>query len=90
MADYIKREDALDAIRVRIRQVGMETPLVLSIGQAVVDVPAADVKPVVHARWAFDRGDVGNCSNCGAEVLDREVRWHKYCYFCGAMMDGEG
>jgi len=51
MADeYIKREDVLDAIRERIRRVGMKTPLVLSIGNAVVDVPASDVVEVVRCK----------------------------------------
>lgn len=58
--------------------------------EAVFDiVPAADVAPVVHARW----GD-GKCSNCGVDIptddahdaiFENECR---FCYYCGARMDG--
>ena len=96
--DYILRGDALDAIRERINQVGMKTPLVLSIGQAVVDVPAADVRPVIHAYWKeiedFD-GDVlyYECSHCGEAwtLIAGTPKENNmaFCNRCGAMMGGE-
>ena len=47
---YINQNDAVYAVFERIRQIGMEgNPYVLSIGQAVRDVPAADVEP--KRRW---------------------------------------
>ena len=56
----------------------------------VESIPAADVAPVVHARWVD-----GKCSNCGADIPTDdahdaifESECH-YCYYCGAKMDGE-
>ena len=55
----------------------------------IEDAPAADVAPVVHARWVD-----GKCSNCGVDtptddahdaIFENECR---FCYYCGAMMDG--
>lgn len=50
-------------------------------------VPAADVAPVVHAKWIED-GDVQICSNCGEEHAWAEYR-ATYCEDCGAKMDME-
>lgn len=53
-------------------------------------IPAADVAPVVHARWVD-----GKCSNCGVDIptddahdaiFENECR---FCYYCGAKMDGD-
>lgn len=55
---------------------------------------AADVAPVVHAKWVFN-GICTSCSACGSnkptkahdhKLASREVR---FCYFCGAKMDLE-
>lgn len=47
--DYIRRGDAIEAVHDRICQIGYERNTnVLSIRQAVRDVPAADVIEVVR------------------------------------------
>lgn len=58
-------------------------------------IPAADVAPVVHARWepCFDencrcRWGFGKCSNCGQEYYAHAIDHYKYCPICGAKMDG--
>ena len=55
------------------------------------EIPAADVAPVVHARWAHLGGDEWCCSVCGF-VITTEGSWDKptkkYCEDCGAKMDG--
>lgn len=57
----------------------------------IEDAPAADVAPVVHARWvSFLDGDhimperYYRCSRCGRV----ESRRQPYCH-CGAKMDGK-
>ncbi len=54
-------------------------------------IPAADVAPVVHTRWAHLGGDEWFCPVCGF-VLTTEGSWDKptkkYCEDCGAKMDG--
>lgn len=56
------------------------------------NIPAADVEPVVHGRWAHLGGDEWCCSACGF-VITTEGSWDKptkkYCEDCGARMDGD-
>lgn len=53
-------------------------------------IPAADVAPVVHGRWAHLGGDEWCCSVCGF-VITTEGSWDKpikkYCEDCGAKME---
>ncbi len=58
--------------------------------EAIENIPAADVAPVVHGRWiSFLGGDhimperYYRCSRCGRV----ESRRQPYCH-CGAKMDG--
>ena len=44
---------------------------------------AADVAPVVHARWKRYGKNLGECSECGEIVSVRS----NYCPNCGAQMD---
>lgn len=56
---------------------------------ALENVPAVDVAPVVHARWID-----GKCSNCGVDIPTDDAHdvifGHecRFCYYCGAKMDG--
>lgn len=85
MADeYIKRDYALASIR-------HEDP---AFAYAIERIPAADVRPVIRARWEFNY-DSGYyyCSNCKA-VSPREDQDSEYCdcpdfcHRCGADMRG--
>ena len=56
---------------------------------------AADVAPVRRGRW-IDRIDtetpMHECSVCGARVVKGLYEYenpNRYCYHCGAIMDGE-
>ena len=55
------------------------------------DTSAADVAPVVHARWGThsDRPDSLICSVCNCGFDMRKHGPHNYCPNCGAKMDGE-
>lgn len=63
-----------------------------SVLEYVENLPAADVAPVVHGRWAHLGGDEWCCSACGF-VITTEGSWDKptkkYCEDCGARMDGD-
>jgi len=73
------------------------------IKKAIVKTPTADVEPVVHARWIFQKGVFANngtkgcfeCSACKAivdlETFDRmcECGQTRKCGACGARMDKE-
>ena len=84
MAEYIKRDTAIEAVKHAWAK-GLEP------SQYIEALPAADVAPVVHGRWAHLGGDEWCCSVCGF-VLTTEGSWDKptkkYCEDCGAKMDG--
>lgn len=52
-------------------------------------VPAADVKPVIHAHWYVDDGCV-YCSNCRNNFKKAILKAVKFCPMCGAQIDGYG
>lgn len=84
MAEYIERSAAIEAAKHAWAK-GLEP------SQYIEALPAADVAPVVHARWAHLGGDEWCYSACGF-VITTEGSWDKptkkYCEDCGAKMDG--
>ena len=90
MDEYIKREDAIDAVL----DVYCDTPDIdLSCEKfeaAILKIPAADVAPVVHGRWVNTHSDSEfvQCSLCKYPVY---AAWNvtSYCPNCGAKMDKE-
>ena len=85
MAEYIKREYAVDAVN----DVYYNTPDIdLSCEKfeaAILKIPATDVAPVRHARWKRYGKNLGECSECGEIVSVRS----NYCPNCGCKMDLE-
>ena len=90
MDEYIKREAVIDLITRRY-----ENPEICT--QEINSIPAADVAPVVHARWIRPHWRNSNyccdCSECGGEAMHRDYQWNKndiypICPNCGARMDG--
>lgn len=87
MDEYIKRETAVRAVMAAKWVDGSDGAMAMEI---VASPPAADVAPVVHARW-ITRSDKGiismthpyMCSRCWRVEMDKEP----YCN-CGAKMDG--
>ena len=91
MAEYIKREYAVDAVL----DVYYDTPDIDLSGEkfeaAILKIPAADVAPVRHGRWVekekYTFGIMYDCSLCENRILDNGHHWN-YCPNCGAKMDG--
>ena len=89
MAEYIKREYAVDAVA----DVYYNTPDInLScekFEEAILKIQTADVAPVRHGRWETnsDRPDSLICSvcKCGFDMWKHDP--HNYCPNCGAKMD---
>ena len=60
------------------------------------NIPAADVAPVIHARWEpYHEADFGwdeygvRCTNCKPEVENKDFTFPgNFCPRCGAKMDG--
>ena len=103
--DFIRREDAPEILKQKQRDicpVGRcghgyvygrdrdEYDAIEADIDALENIPAADVKPVVHARWLPEYPVTHACSNCGFVAGDYKLSIFKFCPNCGAMMDGEG
>ena len=98
MSEYIEREAAIAMYEDDEIDMGALKVPVPVIVQNIKDVPAADVRPVVHGKWIVSRTDYGwngaefpthcKCDQCGREVpyLDKD----NYCPNCGALMDKDG
>ena len=92
MAEYIKREDALDAVLFSLVGTGHQSQAIY----AIRDVPAADVAEVEHGYWVDKPTGrychIGSyCSVCEEKsgIGGIESNRHKpYCPNCGARMDG--
>lgn len=99
MAEYIKREYAVDAVA----DVYYNTPDInLSYEKfeaAISKIPSSNVAPVKHGQWigsadGYADGelvyDMWECSECGydADGAEEKPSWG-YCPNCGAKMDGE-
>lgn len=110
MAEYIKRESVVDIISEKQKElcpVGLYGRNHVygsdrekydnweEIIDAVENIPAADVVPIVHARWMQDDCDDNCwvCSACGEiwDFLEGTPKQNNanYCPACGAKMKGE-
>ena len=61
----------------------------------IENVPAVDVKSVVHGKWKrqtdYNENDnaVFECSNCMHGDIHARSAIVPFCWYCGARMDGE-
>lgn len=95
MAEYIERE-AIMKFPIRKDRCDKEHANehfifgIESVLEYVENLPAADVAPVVHARWRKS-GPLLECQSCG-EIYSRlggnAGKLWNYCPHCGAKMDG--
>ena len=85
MSDYIKREDAIKAIKKDIMG-GLNYESILN------DLPSADVVEVRRGKWikAADDGERSFYAECDQCHKVTPNGWNmNYCPNCGARMDGE-
>ena len=93
MAEYIKRETAVRAVMAAKWVDGSDGAMAMEI---VASPAAADVAPVVHARWIYVEETLATSSGYCCSAC-RRPRWlspdvpevFKYCPKCGAKMDDE-
>ena len=103
MADeYIKRKAAIQYFKERSKDFIGHDPIppalvIMGCANEVDAIPAADVRPVVHAYWKtvdFGDGDLFyECSHCGEgwTLIDGTPKENnmEYCNRCGAQMDAD-
>lgn len=82
MAEYIEREEALEALLYEMCGTGYQTTAMMAVRR----IPAADVAPVVHGRWIKVKPVHYQCSICGVNTGGFTSN---YCPNCGAKMDKE-
>lgn len=88
MAEYIEREDAVNAVMAAKWVDGSDGAMAMEI---VASPPAADVAPVVHGRWGTGRFNLetGNYEEQCTRCRNFSKEYGKpYCPNCGAKMDG--
>lgn len=91
MAEYINRKALLKKAWDADTRIGYVQ--VVDVGD-ILDMPVADVAPVVHGRWIgapLCGNDNCRCSECGSwHNIHANLRgeiMQKYCPNCGAKMD---
>jgi rubrerythrin len=80
MSDYIKRQDAIDAVKHAWAK-GIEP------SQYIESIEPADVVPMVHGTWEHHMS-FGICDKCGYEYNWTGTDAKNFCPNCGAKMDG--
>lgn len=92
MAEYIEREALLEKIEeTPVLKYGIPSYVRDSMITMVQEFPAADVAPVVHAKWGTGRFNLetGNYEEQCAHCRNFSKEYGKpYCPNCGAKMDG--
>lgn len=96
MADYIERKRLKEAISEDCQHLSCFDESFFDMVMINVDnIPAADVRPVVNARWVeYKRAHYFKCSSCKKPVPYRKAvqingtREYNFCPYCGAQMDG--
>lgn len=97
MAEYIELEvvvkafNNFDAGRADSPPFTLLTPE--EFAECLYELPAADVAPVVHGRWASVPGKRERiCSRCQCDepykFADENAEVFEFCPHCGATMDG--
>ena len=93
--DYISREDAIDCVLSQYCASSDETEKAL--GDAIEEIkalPAADVEERKTGKWILVReaDETGNalyeCSACHMSEIHSPIVEVKYCWNCGAKMEG--
>lgn len=97
MSDYISRDLAKAYFTPEHAIITPISVRVETLLQAIDNIPAADVAPVVHGQWIFEKGDgqtssdgwVCSACNCGFHTNVPYFEDFNFCPNCGADMRGE-
>ena len=103
MAEYITRMSAVAVVKryefekcpeyMQDWATKLKRAILDDLTEDLMNLPAADVAPVVHGRWENnDDYDASVCSSCQTmwNNLYNDTYRFSFCPNCGARMDGEG
>ena len=86
MDEYIKRETAVRMVMAAKWGDGSDGAMAMEI---VASAPAADVAPVRHGQWIYDKkAQRPYCSVCKGYFYGATNSPMSYCPNCGTKMDG--
>ena len=86
MDEYIKRETAVKMVMAAKWRDGSDGAMAMEI---VASAPAADVAPVRHGQWIYDKKvQRPYCSVCKGYFYGATNSPMSYCPNCGTKMDG--
>ena len=86
MDEYIKRETAVRMVMAAKWGDGSDGAMAMEI---VASAPAADVAPVQHGQWIYDKkAQRPYCSVCKGYFYGATNSPMSYCPNCGTKMDG--
>lgn len=102
MDDFISRNKALQfklTANLRPKELTVAQAVADAIAEYIKAIPASDVEPVRHAHWVKRMEErkgngyeaftpVWSCSDCGKDYDPATCSIIKYCFECGAKMDG--
>ena len=89
MAEYIKKEDIEQKIQDGLNNLVFGHDAIEVLGM-IYEIPPADVAPVVHGRWIYDKkAQRPYCSVCKGYFYGATNSPMSYDPSCGAKMDGE-
>ena len=89
MAEYIEREKAQAYAREGLDLINKSYWTADEVRDFLGHIPAADVRPVIHARWIDRKHGSATCSNCKRihkDVYDDD-NMDAFCRSCGARME---
>lgn len=88
MSDYIKRDDAYQAVADNNYSDSITLARYDAILESIGNIPPADVRENVHGHWIHRKnwGERYVCSNCSKEMTESQIG--AFCKECGAIMDG--
>ena len=89
--EYIRKNDASDWLKQYGQDVlhGKYKFSLMYIWKNIMDLPPADVAPVVHSQWKYKCGEI-QCPECGNRIHRIDLSGClNFCPNCGAKMDAQ-